>query len=90
MGFGAAAFGRRFRLYSLVSLAVVVTFNALAITYAPEVDAGEPTPLIGLYERIAFSAYFLWLWVLALALWRRRAINRDGDLEDRTRATETI
>jgi hypothetical protein len=39
MGFGAAAFGRRFRLYSLVSLAVVVTFNVLAIAYAPEVDA---------------------------------------------------
>jgi hypothetical protein len=31
MGFGAAAFGRRFRIYSLVSLALVVTFNALAI-----------------------------------------------------------
>jgi hypothetical protein len=77
MGFGAAAFGRRFRLYSLVSLAVV-TFNALAIAYAPEVDAGEPTPLIGLYERIAFSAYFLWLSVLAVALWRRRSVAHVG------------
>jgi Protein of unknown function (DUF998) len=78
MGFGAAAFGRRFRLYSLVSLAVVVTFNALAIAYAPEVAAGEPTPLIGLYERTAFSAYFLWLSVLAVALWRRRSVPHVG------------
>jgi hypothetical protein len=36
MGLGAAAFGRGLRLYSLISLAAVVTFNALAITYAPE------------------------------------------------------
>jgi hypothetical protein len=41
---GAGAFGSRFRLYSLVSLAVVVTFNAPAIAYAPEVAAGQPTP----------------------------------------------
>jgi len=41
MGFGAAALGMRFRIYSLVTLAVVVTFNALAIVYAPEVGAGN-------------------------------------------------
>ncbi|HET9561343.1 MAG TPA: DUF998 domain-containing protein [Propionibacteriaceae bacterium] len=91
MGFGAAGFGRRFRIYSLVSLAVVVTFNALALAYAPEVAAGQPTRWIGLYERIAFSAYLLWLSVLAVALWRRRAIKQqDGDLEDRTQAAETV
>jgi hypothetical protein len=70
MGFGAAALGKRFRVYSLVTLAVVVTFNALALSYAPEVNAGEPTPFIGLYERIAFGAYYLWLSMLAVALWR--------------------
>jgi hypothetical protein len=80
MGLGAAAFGRRFRFYSLVSLAAVVVFNALAIAYAPEVDAGEPTPWIGLYERIAFSAYFLWLSVLAVALWRRQGITSEHEL----------
>jgi len=89
MGFGAAALGRRFRIYSLLSLAMVVTFNALALAYTPEVAAGQPTPWIGLYERTAFSAYFR-LSVLAVALWRRRAINLDGDLEGRTRTTETI
>jgi hypothetical protein len=77
MGFGAAALGKRFRIYSLVTLAVVVTFNALALSYAPEVNAGEPTPFIGLYERIAFGAYYLWQSVLAVALWRRWS-NRGG------------
>jgi hypothetical protein len=72
MGFGAAALGKRFRIYSLVTLAVVVTFNALALSYAPEVNAGEPTAFIGLYERIAFGAYYMWQSVLAVVLWRRR------------------
>ena len=40
IGFGAAALGTRFRIYSLVSLAVVGTFNALALAYAP-VAAGN-------------------------------------------------
>ena len=34
--------------------------------------AGQPTPFIGLEERIGFSAYYLWQSVLAAALWRRR------------------
>jgi hypothetical protein len=80
MGLGAAACGKRFRVYSLVCLAVVVMFNALALAYAPAVDAGEPTPWIGLYERIAFGAYFLWLSVLAVALWRRRSITLEHEL----------
>ena len=80
MGLGAAAFGMRFRIYSLVCLAVVVMFNALALAYAPAVDAGEPTPWIGLYERIAFGAYFLWLSVLAVALGRKRSITLEHEL----------
>ncbi|HEX6760810.1 MAG TPA: DUF998 domain-containing protein [Propionibacteriaceae bacterium] len=73
MAFSAVAFHSWFRLYSLLSLAAVVTFFGLALSYAPEVRAGQPTPFIGLYERIAFGAYFLWLFVLVALLWRRRA-----------------
>ena len=48
---------------------------------------GEPTPWIGLYERIAFSAYFVWLSVLAVALWRRQANGpRDEAAGDRMQA----
>jgi Protein of unknown function (DUF998) len=83
MGFGAGILGRRFRVYSVFTLAVVVTFSALGLAYAAQVDAGEPTPFLGLYERITFSAYFLWLTVLAVAIWRRllikgrRAVSED-------------
>src|SRR5215203_5226377 len=87
MGFGAAALGKRFRIYSLVSIGLVVGFFALGFSYVPEANAGQPTPFLGLFERIGFSAYFLWLTVLAVALWHRPAIkDRDADLKYRTRA----
>jgi uncharacterized protein DUF998 len=69
MGFAAAALGKRFRNYTLVTLAVVVAFNGLALSYVADVDAGRPTPFIGLDERAAFAAYFVWQSVLAVILW---------------------
>ena len=91
MGFGAAALGKRFRIYSLVSLATVVGFFALGFSYVPEANAGQPTPFLGLYERIGFSAYFLWMSVLAVALWRRSTIKEGGgDLEDHRRASAAL
>jgi hypothetical protein len=71
MGFAAAALGKRFRNYTLVTLAVIVVFNALALSYVADVDAGKPTPFIGLDERVAFAAYFVWQSVLAVILWHR-------------------
>jgi hypothetical protein len=88
MGFGAAALGKRFRVYSLVSLGLVVGFFALGFTYVPAASAGQPTPFLGLDERIGFSAYFAWLTVLAVALWRRATIkDRDRYPEDPARAS---
>ena len=62
-----------------------IVYNALVIAFgigvwrsaqdirALRVSARQPTPFIGLYERIAFGAYFLWRFVLVALLWRRRA-----------------
>jgi hypothetical protein len=61
MAFSAAAFRSWLRLYWHISLAAVVTFFGLALSDAPEVNAEEPTRFIGLYEGIAFSAYFRWM-----------------------------
>jgi Protein of unknown function (DUF998) len=91
MGFGAAALGKRFRIYSLVSIATVVTSFALGLSYVPEANAGQPMPFLGIEERIGFSAYFLWMTVLAMALWRRPTIKaRDRDLEDHRRASAPL
>jgi len=78
MASSAVAFRGWFRPYSLISMAAVVTLFGLALSYVPEVNAGHPTPFMGLDERIAVGAYFLWLFVLVALLWRRRA-NTNGE-----------
>ena len=70
IGFGATAFGKRFRLYSIASIVVLLAFGALTFLEAPRLQANLPTPWIGLWERINISVFLLWVAVLATALWR--------------------
>ena len=70
LGFGAMALGRRFRVYSLLTLATVVGFGALTFGSIPQVAAAEPTPWLGVIERIYLGAFLLWVAVLSVALLR--------------------
>jgi hypothetical protein len=70
IGFGGAAFGPRFRMYSMVTIAVLLGFGALTFLEAPRLQANLPTPWIGLWERINISVFLLWVVVLAVILWR--------------------
>ena len=72
MGFAAGAFGERFRLYSLATIAILVVFGALTGLDAPNVAANLPTPWLGVWERIAIGAFLLWVVVLALLLLNRK------------------
>ena len=72
IGFGAAAFGKRFRLYSLATLVILVVFGALTFLEAPLVAANLPTPWLGVWERINLGVFLLWVVVLAVALLRVR------------------
>jgi len=71
MGFAAGALGERFRRYSLVTIAIVLSFGALSGLDGPKIAANLPTPWLGVWERIAIGAFLLWVVVLALALVRR-------------------
>jgi hypothetical protein len=70
MGFGAAAFGKRFRLYSIVTMVVLVAFGALTAKEAPRVAADLATPWVGVWERINIGGYLLWVVVLAITALR--------------------
>jgi len=70
IGFGAAAFGKRFRVYSVATAAVLVTFGTLAGLDAPRIAANLPTPWIGVWERINIGAFLIWVVGLAIALLR--------------------
>jgi Protein of unknown function (DUF998) len=68
IAFGAPAFGNRFRLYSLASLAILIAFGALTFVAAPRIAANLPTPWIGVWERINVGVFLLWVVVLATTL----------------------
>lgn len=70
IGFGASAFGARFRRYSIATIVVLLTFGGLTFLEAPRLQADLPTPWIGLWERITISVFLLWMAVLATTLLR--------------------
>lgn len=74
IGFGAGAFGRRFRVYSIATLATVLVFGALTALEAPRIAAGLPTPWLGVTERINIGAYLLWVAVVAVMALRARKL----------------
>lgn len=81
IAFGAVALGRAFRLYSLLTAAAVVVFAAVLTGMgAANLEAGEPTPWLGLVERIGVYGWMLWMAVLAAALLRRERMRQNRDL----------
>jgi hypothetical protein len=70
IGFGATAFGKRFRFYSVASGVVLLAFGALTFLEAPRLQTNLPTPWIGLWERMNISVFLLWVAVLATVLLR--------------------
>ena len=76
IGFGSAAFGKRFRLYSIATLVILVAFGVLTGLDSPRISANLPTPWIGVWERINIGVFLLWVVVLAVALLRRPATAR--------------
>ena len=70
LGFAAAALGRRFRAYSIATLAIFLVFGALTGMDGARIAADLPTPWAGVWERINIGAMVLWTSVLAVALLR--------------------
>lgn len=68
MGFAATLLGKRFRYYSYATIAILIVFGVLTSLQAGKMVADEPTPLMGLTERINIYATMLWVTVLAIGL----------------------
>ncbi len=66
IGFGARLLGQRFRFYSYGTIATLLVFGALASLQAGQMAANEPTPLMGIEERINIYATMMWVAVLAI------------------------
>ena len=68
----AAAFGKRFGLYSIVTSLLLIVFGFLAGLDIPKLAPDLPTPWMGVWERINIFAYMLWTVVLAVVLLRAK------------------
>lgn len=75
MAFGAVAFGRWFRIYTIATIVILLAFGALTSAYAPELAANLPTPWVGLWERISIMGFLLWVMVLAIVLLHRQGVE---------------
>lgn len=73
---GGRAFDRGFRLYSAITVAVMLLFFGLTMRDVPNIAADLPTPFMGLNERVSMAAWLLWTGVLSIKL--LRAENGDG------------
>ncbi len=70
---GGRAGSRGFLRFSIAMVVICVSFGALGARYAPSIAAGDPTPWLGVIERISVYAYVLWLAAFANMLLRDRS-----------------
>jgi hypothetical protein len=82
IGAAAAAFGTRFRVYSLATLAILAAFGTLTFLDAPRIAANLPTPWIGVWERINIGVFLLWVVALATTLLRVKDAAAATDRRD--------
>lgn len=68
MVIGALAFGVKFRIYTIISMVLLVIFGILTSCDTSSLEANLPTPMMGLYERINQYIFFLWVIVLSWQL----------------------
>lgn len=68
MGMAAFTQGVRFQLFSVVAALVVLLTGAWSFAFAERLAAGDPTPWLGLIERVSIHGFMAWNAVFALAL----------------------
>jgi hypothetical protein len=75
IGFGAATFSKAFRMFSVTIVLVFIVFGILTSKESFGLEAGLPTPHVGIWERINIGAYELWVVVFAFALLHREKMR---------------
>lgn len=76
MTFSALALDWKFRIYTIVSVLLLITFGMLTSMQAPNVDKNLATPLIGVWERVNTGIFLLWVIVLAVILLKKESRNK--------------
>jgi hypothetical protein len=70
MGFAAVALRGLFRVFTVVSVVLLITFGVLTFLASPGVARNEPTPWIGVWERANIGVFLCWVVAFALVVMR--------------------
>lgn len=68
LGISIAALPGRFRAFTLGTVTAMLAFAIPAFTYAKALDLNQPTPWLGILERMSQYTYALWQVLLAFRL----------------------
>lgn len=68
---GAVALGTGFRIYSAITVVAMMGAGGLVSTQVAAIAAGQPTPWMGLVERISVYSPMIWIVVFAVMLLER-------------------
>jgi len=79
IGFGAAALGKRFRLFSIICIVIFIVFGILIGLDSPGISANLPTPRIGIWQRINIGVFLLWVVVFAMRLLHKERIQNSSN-----------
>ena len=72
IGYGAAVFGKRFRIFSAIIVLLFFVFGILTARESIGIEANLPTPNVGLWERLNIVAYMVWIAVFSILLMERK------------------
>lgn len=75
MGFASGTLDRKFRLYTIFTIVLMLIFGIWSGMDSPLVEAGMPTPWLGIKERIMWYSYQVWFIVLSLRLLQQITIE---------------
>jgi len=73
--FGVAAFRNGFRFYSMATILIMLVLAVLSFSYVAPLRANQPTPWLGLAERISQYGNLLWQFALAVLLLRSTPLS---------------
>jgi hypothetical membrane protein len=80
VGFGSSMAGKSLRSYSVATLLIMVASGMVTSFMAPALGSEQPTPGLGLVERLSIGAFLVWVVVLAISLLRGPATRQAGAL----------
>jgi hypothetical protein len=79
IGFGSHLFGKRFRVFSYATILAMLVLGLLVGLQTSAMIANQPTPWLGVEERMNAYASMLWLAALAVGLLQAQATVAPGN-----------